>query len=164
MKLLDIGRIETIADDEVTLLKKLNHVHILKYYEDFIYSGFHCIVTEYCDAGDLKIFLESSWNKSNTECQQKFLNANMRFEWSKELFEGLAYMHYEKVAHRDLTPYNVYLFHNKSKNNQLSIKIGDLGCGKEKFASDFKSYVGTLYYQSPEILRNKCYSHKTDVW
>ena len=139
-------------------------MHILKYYEDFMYSGLHCIVTEYCDAGDLGIFLESFKNKSKKEYQENLLNANMRFKWSKELFEGLAYLHSENVTHRDLTPSNVYLFWNKLKNNQLSIKIGDLGCGIRRIASDFKGNVGTLYYQSPEILRNEAYSFKTDVW
>ena len=73
-------------------------------------------------------------------------------------------MHAQKVAHRDLTPNNIYLFTNKLKNNQISLKIGDFGLGKEKLQSDLKSFVGTFCYQSPEIIRNECYSFKTDVW
>jgi len=167
LKLLDIGLRAKCANHEVSLLKKLNnydHINILKYYEDFVHSGFHCIVTEYCEAGDLKMLLKSFKSKNEHERRDTFLNANLRLDWSKELFDGLAYIHAEKVAHRDLSPSNVYLFRNKSKNNQLSIKIGDFGCSKEKFQSDLKSYVGTLHYQSPEIIRNECYSFKTDVW
>ncbi len=166
MKLLDIGSRVKYGDDEVSLLKKLsnhNHSNILKYYENFVYSGFQCIVTEYCEEGDLKQFLKSYKNSNENE-RRVTLNANLRLKWSRELFDGLSYMHSQKVAHRDLKPDNVYLFKNKSKNNQLSIKIGDFGCSKEKLQSDLKSYVGTLYYQSPQIVRNESYSFKTDVW
>ncbi len=34
--------------DEVGILKKLNHTHVLKFYEDWIESEFHYIITEYC--------------------------------------------------------------------------------------------------------------------
>ena len=166
MILLDIGSRARFGDEEVSLMKKLsnqNHSNILKYFEDFVHSGFHCIVTEYCEEGDLKQFLKSFKNTNEKERPEP-LNANLRLEWSRELFEGLSFIHGEKVAHRDLTPNNVYLFKNKSKNNQVSIKIGDFGCGKVKFQSDLKSYVGTLNYHSPQILRNEDYSFKTDVW
>ncbi len=167
MKLLDIGRSSRFDDDEVSLIKKLSnydHSNILKYYENFVYSGFQCIVTEYCEEGDLKQFLKSCKNSNENE-RRVTLNANLRLKWSRELFDGLSFIHGEKVAHRDLKPDNVYLFKNKSKNNQLSIKIGDFGCSKEKLQSDLRrSYVGTLYYQSPQIVRNADYSFKTDVW
>ena len=45
----------------------------------------------------------------------------------------------------------------------MSIKIGDFGFSKEE-SSNPKSFAGTTYYQSPEILNNKPYSFKTDVW
>jgi len=163
LKLLDVGIRSKDAHHEVSLLKKLNihtHLNIIKYYGDFIHSGFHCIVTEYCDWGDLKVLLKSFKDKT----RENFLTANLRLMWSIELLSGLSYMHAQKVAHRDLTPNNIYLFTNKLKNNQISLKIGDFGLGKEKFKSYLKSFVGTFCYQSPEIIRNECYSFKTDVW
>ena len=35
--------------EEIVILKKLKHCHVLKYYEDFIDNGTFCIVTEYCE-------------------------------------------------------------------------------------------------------------------
>ena len=96
--------------------------------------------------------------------KENFLNANIRLEWSIELFDALAFMHTRAVVHRDLKPKNIFLFKNKRKNEQISLKIGDLGLSKEKSMSDFKSQVGTLHYQSPEIMRNLAYSFETDVW
>ena len=167
MKLLDIGSRAKYGDEEVSLMKKLNnhnHSNILKYYEDFVYSGFHCIVTEYCKEGDLAHLLDSFTKKYNKVKRANFLNANIRLEWSRELFDGLSYMHSQKVAHRDLKPPNVFLFKNKCKNNQLSIKIGDFGCSKEKFQSFTNTNVGTLYYQCPQIMSNERFTFKADVW
>jgi serine/threonine protein kinase len=57
MKSIEIES-SNIFVDEVNLLKKLNkHENILNYIEDFIYSGYHCIITEYCEvSSDLEIF------------------------------------------------------------------------------------------------------------
>ena len=47
----------------------------------------------------------------------------------------------------------------------MSTKIGDFGFSKKKLVSDFKkSYGGTFYYQSPEVISNKPYSFRNDVW
>ena len=105
--------------------------------------------------------LLSSFKKDSAA---NFLNANIRLEWSIELFDALAFMHEKNVVHRDLKPKNVFLIRNKRKQNQISLKIGDLGLSKEKSNSNFKSQVGTLHYQSPEIMRNQSYSFETDIW
>jgi serine/threonine protein kinase len=88
----------------------------------------------------------------------------LRYEWSIELFDALAFMHEKSVSHRDLKPCNIYLFKNKRKNDQISLKLGDFGQSKVKSHSDMKTHVGTYYYQSPEIMNHKRYSNKTDVW
>ena len=109
--------------------------------------------------------LEQQLKSFKKEPKSNFLNANLRLEWSIELFDGLSYIHSKQIVHRDLAPSNIYLFKNANKSNQKSLKIGDFGLSKEKLTkSYFKSDVGTLYYQSPQIIRNEPYSFKTDVW
>jgi len=93
-----------------------------------------------------------------------FLTANLIHEWSRKLFDGLSYIHAQRVIHRDLKPENILLFKNAEKNNQLSLKIADFGLSKNVLNSSVDSFVGTLYYQSPQILNEKYYSFKTDVW
>ena len=88
----------------------------------------------------------------------------MRYEWSIELFDALVFMHSKGVSHRDLKPCNVYLFKNGKKNDRISLKVGDFGQSKVKSHSDMKTHVGTYYYQSPEIMNDKRYSNKIDVW
>ncbi len=57
---------------------------------------------------------------------------------------------------------NIFLF-SKKQNNQISIKLGDLGHSKE-IEDYLKSFVGTRFYQSPELVTNEAYTAKTDVW
>lgn len=47
-----------------------------------------------------------------------------------------------------------------------SVKIGDLGLARSVKSTQLyvKSFVGTVYYTSPEILLRKEYSLNTDVW
>ena len=55
------------------------------------------------------------------------------------------------------------MFQNERKNNQVSIKIGDLGVSKEteKYLTDI---VGVPFYASPEMKNGETYTAATDVW
>ncbi len=73
---------------------------------------------------------------------------------------ALKHVHDRKIIHRDIKSQNVFLM----KDN--TIKMGDFGiarvlsCTREKA----KTVVGTPYYLSPEIIENRPYSFKSDVW
>lgn len=85
-------------------------------------------------------------------------------EWSLQLFDGLSYMHSKNIVHRDLAPTNIYLYKNEKTSLGISLKIGDFGISKQINSRGAGTFAGTLYYQSPQIVGNKAYSEKTDVW
>ena len=62
--------------------------------------------------------------------------------------------------YRDLKSANVFL----SETN--CIKIGDLGVAKLLAATRAmaKTQIGTPYYVSPELWKNKPYNAKSDIW
>lgn len=57
MKKIDMSRMSEReragAHQEVRLLSALEHPHVIQFFDSFIHKGFMCIVTEYCEAGDL---------------------------------------------------------------------------------------------------------------
>lgn len=65
-------------------------------------------------------------------------------------------MHSNQVLHRDLKTQNIFL----TGNGRLV--LGDLGISKVlEGTMDFaKTCIGTPYYMSPEIFKNKPYSYK----
>ena len=88
--------------------------------------------------------------------------------------EGLAFAHSKKIIHRDLKPGNVFLvIKDTAKESDdddedaminFSVKIGDFGFSKEMLDSCLKSDSGTFHYQSPQVINNRAYTFKTDVW
>lgn len=73
---------------------------------------------------------------------------------------AIKHIHDKKVLHRDLKSQNVFL----TKNGM--IKLGDFGIAKclNYTLQKVTTIVGTPYYLSPEIVQNKPYSFKSDIW
>ena len=64
------------------------------------------------------------------------------------------------ITHRDLKGSIIFL------SNDHRVKIGDFGISKvaEQTVQASKSFVGTPYYLSPEMVEGKNYSAKADIW
>uniref|UniRef100_A0A3B3YGV1 Protein kinase domain-containing protein n=2 Tax=Poecilia mexicana TaxID=48701 RepID=A0A3B3YGV1_9TELE len=73
---------------------------------------------------------------------------------------ALRYLHQEKrIVHRDLSPSNIML----GENNKVTIT--DFGLAKQKQEnSELTSVVGTILYSCPEVVQNKPYGDKADIW
>ena len=72
---------------------------------------------------------------------------------------GLYYIHYKKIIHRDIKTLNIFLTKN------YDAKIGDLGVAKIlENTNHAMTFIGTPYYVSPEMCRNKPYNEKSDIW
>lgn len=69
-------------------------------------------------------------------------------------------MHEHKIIHRDLKPENLLV------SDKGNIKISDFGWAaiKEGVDSMKNTFCGTFDYMAPEILENKPYNEKVDVW
>lgn len=72
----------------------------------------------------------------------------------------MKHCHDRKVLHRDLKSGNIFLTSNGI------VKLGDFGIAKvlSNTVEKAVTIVGTPYYLSPEIINNKPYSFKSDLW
>jgi len=87
-------------------------------------------------------------------------NENQILDWFTQICLALKHVHDRKIIHRDLKTTNIFL----TKEN--TIKLGDFGIAtvlNNTFANA-KTIIGSPYYLSPEIVDNKPYNMKTDIW
>ncbi|XP_046842933.1 serine/threonine-protein kinase Nek11-like isoform X2 [Xenia sp. Carnegie-2017] len=121
--------------------------------QSFVYMESFCIITEFCEGGDLNDKI-NSWKKAGRTFDQSLVLA-----WFVQLLLAIQFIHKKRILHRDIKTRNIFL-----KNNM--IKIGDFGISRILMGtSDMATtFTGTAYYMSPEILRHEGYNSKSDIW
>lgn len=75
-----------------------------------------------------------------------------------EICCGMEYVHACGIIHRDLKAENI-LF-----NETLNAKICDFGIAQLQSAENLTKNIGSLFYMSPEMLSEKEYDKRTDVY
>ena len=141
--------------NEAAILKKLDHPNIIKFKEVFLQrkpTEALNIVTEFADGGDLSQKIEQQKKKPFPESQI--------LDYITQICLALQHIHKKKIIHRDLKSGNVFLMKSGI------VKLGDFGIAKglKSTWEKAKTMVGTPYYLSPEIITNKPYDSKSDIW
>ncbi|KAI8145794.1 protein serine/threonine kinase [Fennellomyces sp. T-0311] len=138
---------------EISLLKELKHVNIVRLYDVLHTEKKLTLVFEYLDS-DLKKFLDSYGGDIDILTIKQLMY---------QLLKGIAFCHEHKVLHRDLKPQNLLI--NKVKKGEL--KLGDFGLARA-FGIPVRSYsheVVTLWYRAPDVLMgSRQYSTSIDLW
>lgn len=140
------------AINEVRILASLRDPNIIRYCEAFLEGDKLYIVTEYAGKGDIGRIIEKAKKR------HKAVEEDVIWKHLIEICRGLQYLHDKQILHRDLKPKNIFL----SKDERAL--VGDLGCAKLMRAGMARTQVGTPYYMSPEIWKNRAYGPKSDVW
>jgi len=105
----------------------------------------------YCEGGDIYTKIKNAKGTHFPEA--------MIMEWLSQMLLALLYLHKRRILHWDLKTQNIFL-----KNGW--IRLGDFGIAKVLDSTkDFaNTCIGTPYYMSPELFKNKPYSYESDVW
>jgi len=94
--------------------------------------------------------------------QKRSLSLAVARRWSRELLDGLAFLHSISIVHRDLKPSNLLIF------KDMTLKLGDFGLAREAEeleAIPVRREICTLWYRAPElIMGDTCYNSRIDVW
>ena len=141
------------AENEVNILKALNHENIVKYYGSYKDKNSFYIIMEYCDNSDLNEFIKQ--HKAN----KKLIEQNIIYSIIKGICSGLKEIHDKNLIHRDLKPENIFI------SKEHKIKIGDFGISKQLIGTNHaNTKTGTSNYMAPEILNGEKYDNKVDIW
>ena len=142
-------------EKEAEILSKFNCDNIVKYYgsskdDDNIY-----ILMEYCDGDNLRNFIDKNIK------EQALIQEDTLKNIVKQICKGIKEIHDKKIVHRDLKPENIFI------NKNMNIKIGDFGISKQfdSYKTHITKYrLGTEYYIAPEIIKERIYNNKSDIW
>ncbi|CAI2362883.1 unnamed protein product [Moneuplotes crassus] len=134
---------------EIEIHSRLKHPNILSMHGWFKDHKRVFIILEYCAEGDLFTYM--------TEQPGRRFPEEVSANYIKQIAEALLYLHSKNIIHRDIKPENILV-------DGDDIKLGDFGLSIHSPSNRRKSLGGTADYMSPEMLQNKEYDSRIDIW
>ncbi|GAA5918895.1 hypothetical protein JCM6882_003368 [Rhodosporidiobolus microsporus] len=136
--------------NEILVMKESQHPNIVNFLDSFLVNGAELwVVMEFMEGGALTDIIDSNTlEEDQISCI------------SNETCKGLQHLHAQSIIHRDIKSDNVLL------DPQGHVKITDFGFSAK--LTDQKSkratMVGTPYWMAPEVVKQKEYGAKVDIW
>ncbi|TFY72234.1 hypothetical protein EVG20_g771 [Dentipellis fragilis] len=138
---------------EISLMKELKHVNIVRLHDVIHTETKLVLIFEYCER-DLKKYMDAHGDRGALDPQ------TVR-SFMYQLLMGTAFCHENRVLHRDLKPQNLLI------NRKGELKLGDFGLARAFGVpvNTFSNEVVTLWYRAPDVLLgSRTYSTSIDVW
>ena len=142
-----------LAKQEIEILKICQHPNIIRLLDVFENPSHIYIVVELLRGGDLHEYLFKQSFKITEARARAIIHA---------LATALYYTHSYGIVHRDLKLENVLMV-DESENSE--VKLVDFGLSKIIGPGEHcNDSFGTLGYAAPEVLNEKPYDCKVDIW
>ena len=168
-------RAKKYIDNEIKILKEIDHKNIIKLYDVKEDSQNYYLVMEYCNGGGLSDCLEYHQKQHRGPFSEEVVQYLMR-----QIVEGIKYLHGKHILHRDIKLDNILVKFDseddKLKRNMMKAKVKIIDFGFARYLDPKQlafSTLGSPINMEPGILRklNKMensrdygYDEKADIW
>ncbi|CAD8145590.1 unnamed protein product [Paramecium octaurelia] len=138
---------------EIELLRLMNHKNVVTIQETYENDQYIYLVQELYQGGELHKELKRS----------RTFSERGAYLIVQQVVEALIYVHSHGILHRDIKPENIIL---KEEGIIDQVVLADFGLA-DYYRKDCKymfTRCGTPGYVAPELLQDKIYDHKIDVY
>lgn len=140
-------------DSEIKILRGIRNKHIVKYLGSEMIKDAFCIYLEYLPGGSIARLLYNLGALPETTVRAYLI----------QILKGLDYLHNNGIVHRDLKGANILL------DSKGKVKLSDFGYSKQYIVPDaesgfISSVKGSLPWMAPEVIKQKGYGRKADIW
>nr|KAJ3419052.1 Protein kinase [Polyrhizophydium stewartii] len=136
--------------NEIMVMKECQHPNIVNYIESFLVRESLWVLMEYMEGGMLTDIID----------RHKFSEPQIASICLEQTLRGLHHLHSRNIIHRDIKSDNILL------DLKGRVKISDFGYSA-KLTNDRSrraTMVGTPFWMAPEVVSQKEYGAKVDIW
>ncbi|KAF1997635.1 Ca/Cm-dependent protein kinase A [Amniculicola lignicola CBS 123094] len=144
---------EQMVYDELKMLQRMQHPHIVKFHDWFESRDKYYIVTQLATGGEL----------FDRICEKGKFTEKDAAETIRQVLDAVNYLHHNNVVHRDLKPENLLYL---TTDEASSLVLADFGIAKMLDSQNevLTTMAGSFGYAAPEVMLKKGHGKPVDMW